>query len=79
GLLLVLLFQGYPVAGMTLALLGGLLFCGALLGLCWTWIWRRGTAPVPVEGETVTGATAEQEILRTVEETLEERGMRNDE
>lgn len=79
GLLLVLLLQGYPVTGMTLVLLGGLLFCGALLGLCWTWIWRRRTAPIPAEGEIMMEAAAKQEILRTVTETMEERGESNDE
>lgn len=48
GLLIVLLFQGYPLMGLMLAVLGGLLVCGAVLGLLWTWIWRRkGAVSVP--------------------------------
>lgn len=77
GLLLVLLFQGYPLIGVTLAVLGGLLFCGALLGLFWTWIWHRQKAiPVSsVQRETVqlTDLLSEQigEVVSTELDAVE--------
>lgn len=41
GLLLVLMSRGLPLIGVMLIVLGGLLFCGALLGIFWTLIWHR--------------------------------------
>lgn len=41
GLLLVLLVQGYPLAGAALVCLGGLACCVGLLGLCGSLIWHR--------------------------------------
>lgn len=41
GISIMLLFQGYPLLGITLCTLGGLLFCFGLLGLGWTMIWHR--------------------------------------
>lgn len=41
GTLVILLFQGYPLIGVTVCALGVLLCCASLLGLGWTLIWHR--------------------------------------
>ncbi len=53
GLLVVLLVQGYPLAGAVLCCLGGLSCCVGILGLGSGLVWRRAPRPagdVPAEG-----------------------------
>lgn len=54
GLLVVLLFQGYPLAGAALMCLGGLAVCVGVLGLGSGLIWRR-------RSEEETGMSVETE------------------
>lgn len=41
GVLVVLLFQGYPLVGVSVCCLGGLLCCVGILALGWSLIWHR--------------------------------------
>ena len=79
GLLVVLLAQGYPLAGVLLCCLGAALCCAAVLGLLLTLIWRRPrpapAAEVPAEAvpapeEAAEAAPLSAVIARTVEAEL---------
>ena len=70
GLFLVLLVQGYPLAGLLLCSLGCVLCCTAVLGLGITLIWRRPASPGGAE-EAPPGtelALAEQPVESEVAE-----------
>ena len=41
GALVMLLFQGYPLVGVSICCLGGLLCCVGILGLGWSLVWHR--------------------------------------
>lgn len=70
GLVLVLLFQGLPLIGVLIMILGALLCCGGILGLGWTLIWHR-RAPSAAGTDTTT-MTVQEQIRQTVESVREE-------
>lgn len=79
GMLVVLLVQGYPLAGVTLCCLGGVACCVGILGLGSGLIWHRArpavqTAGMPLAEEPMTALACE-----TAAGPEREGGMENDE
>ena len=70
GLVVVFLFQGYPLIGVLIATLGGILVCSALLGLGWTTRFRRQTALPAADPEEMTAPSEETEILSAVQSAV---------
>lgn len=63
GLLLTLLFQGYPLIGAALICLGGLACCCGILGLGWGLAWRRTPREaIPAAGLSTAGQDGTEKI-----------------
>lgn len=79
GMLLILCFQGYPLMGVTLMGLGGMLCGGALTGACWGLIRRKKTQEkeqektgIPENEEDMDEEPDEEELTDGAAETGEE-------
>lgn len=75
GLLVVLLFQGYPLAGAAICCVGGVLCCAGVLGLGSGLIWRRCRKTVSAgsasPSETASGGPAGQELVQLISQTVQ--------
>ena len=75
GLLVVLLFQGYPLAGAAICCVGGVTCCAGVLGLGSSLVWRRcrravSTSPA-VSSEAAVGGAAGQELAQLISQTVQ--------
>lgn len=71
GFLAVLLFQGYPMIGVSLGILGGLMCCAAILYFGWGLVWHR-TKPMVYQGEMVQAPLQESvtEVVEQIHQTV---------
>lgn len=75
GLLVVLLFQGYPLAGAAICCVGGVICCAGVLGLGSSLIWHRCRRAVSTgfaaPSEAAAGGAAGQELAQLISQTVQ--------